>query len=90
MPIKCLKCGSVDNYRVEVKSVHHVAYCNSCDSFIKNIPYDLPKLYVGKYKGVPINQIMDADYLKWANLNMNSLNERQRKAIDEQIQILAK
>ncbi len=47
-----------------------MAYCNGCNSFIKNIPYDQPKLYVGKYKGIPIDAIEDLDYLKWANENL--------------------
>ena len=64
--IKCNKCGSVDNYRIEEKSNNKVAFCNVCKSYIKNLPYDVPKLYVGKYKGIPISEIEDIGYLKWA------------------------
>lgn len=54
-----------------------MAYCNQCQSYIKNIPYDKPKLYVGKYKGIPIDEIEDFRYLKWALENLkNSVSIR--------------
>jgi hypothetical protein len=66
MDIVCNKCGLVNDYRTEKKSNNLVAYCNGCDAYIKNIPQDVPKLYVGKYKGIPISDIEDLSYLKWA------------------------
>jgi len=64
--VKCNKCGLINDYRVEEKANNKVAYCNGCDAYIKNLPYDVPKLYVGRYKGIPIDTIEDLDYLKWA------------------------
>lgn len=66
MDIVCNKCGLVNDYRTIQKANNQVAYCNGCDSYIKNIPHDVPKLYVGKYKGIPIDQITDLNYLQWA------------------------
>lgn len=66
MDIVCNKCGLVNDYHTIKKANNQVAYCNGCGSYIKNIPHDVPKLYVGKYKGIPINQIEDLQYLKWA------------------------
>jgi hypothetical protein len=60
------KCGAVNNYRTESKANNIVAYCNKCGAYIKNLPYDVPKFYVGKYKGIPIDEIEDIPYLKWA------------------------
>ena len=66
MEIKCLKCGAENKYHVIEKANNKVAYCDNCDSYIKNIPHDVPKLYVGKYKGIPIDEIEDLNYLSWA------------------------
>lgn len=66
MDIVCNKCGSVNDYRTIQKANNKVAYCNGCDAYIKNIPHDVPKLYVGKYKGIPIDTIEDLSYLQWA------------------------
>lgn len=35
--ISCLRCGSVDDYRVEISGPHHKAICNGCDRYIKFI-----------------------------------------------------
>lgn len=64
--IICNKCGLVNDYRTERKANNDVAYCNGCDSYIKNIPRDVPKLYIGKYKDIPISEIENMGYLKWA------------------------
>jgi hypothetical protein len=85
--IVCTKCGLVNDYRTEMKANNKVAYCNGCDSFITNIPYQQPMLYVGKYKGVPISSIHDASYLEWA-VNTLKLSEHVRAAINTQIQFL--
>lgn len=66
MDIVCNKCGLINDYHVIEKANNKVAYCNGCESYIKNIPHDVPKLYVGKYKGIPISEIEDLNYLKWA------------------------
>lgn len=66
MSVKCQNCNLEDDYRLVEHATNKSAYCNGCGKYIKNIPYDVPKLYVGKYKGVPIDTIEDLQYLKWA------------------------
>lgn len=61
----CLNCGSINDYWTEFKSGQQVATCNGCDKYIKNVSYQLPKFYVGKYKGEAINSVTDLQYLKW-------------------------
>lgn len=80
----CPKCGSTTDYYTELKSNQNVARCNNCDSFIKNIPYQKPQLYVGKYKGMPIDEIEDMSYLRWA-LDKMKLSAAIRKAIETRI-----
>lgn len=82
--VKCSKCQSVNNYRTEEKSTNKVAYCNNCGAYIKNLPYDVPKLYVGRYKGIPIDTIEDLDYLKWA-LGTLRLTSSVRMAVSSRI-----
>lgn len=82
--IKCTKCGAVDKFYTEVKANNNVARCSECDAFIKNIPYEQPKFYVGKYKGKLISEIEDMNYLKWALREMK-LSESIRKAISDRI-----
>jgi hypothetical protein len=83
--IVCKQCGCIDNFRTEKKANNTCAFCNDCGSFIKNIPTEAPKMYVGKYKGIEIERIDDKGYLQWAHDNMQSLNNRQREAIKNRI-----
>lgn len=80
----CGKCQSVNDYNVVEKANNKVAYCNKCEAYIKNIPYDTPKLYVGKYKGKPITEIEDLQYLKWA-FGALTLTATARNALNKQI-----
>lgn len=81
----CKQCRTVDDYRTEVKSNNTTAYCNSCGAFIKNIPTDVPRMYIGKFKGLAITEINDLDYLIWAHDNMRALNKRQKDAVKDRI-----
>jgi hypothetical protein len=67
-----------------LKSNQNTARCNECDVFIKNIPYDKPRFYVGKYKGKSIDEIADINYLQWAEKKM-TLNTRTKDAIRHRI-----
>lgn len=87
--ITCTSCGSIDDFTTEQKSNNLVATCNSCGKFIKNIPTDKPKFYVGKYKGQVIESIDDINYLQWAHDNMSSLNGRAKIAVKDRINSLA-
>lgn len=65
--IVCKKCGLVNDFRTEMKSNNNTAWCNGCESFIKNIPYQSEvTIYVGKYKGKKLSEVEDFRYLEWA------------------------
>jgi uncharacterized protein (DUF3820 family) len=83
--IVCKKCGSVDNYRTELKSNQMCAYCNDCGTYIKNIPYSQPKLHFGKYAGIYISDITDLQYLNWVVNNLTKINQRTLDAIVKRI-----
>ena len=61
----CKNCGAIDDYWTELKNGQQVAYCNGCDKYIKNIPYNLPKFYYGKMVGKLVSEVKDLGYLKW-------------------------
>lgn len=89
MEIVCKNCGSVDDYRIEKKSNQQCAYCNGCDKFIKNIPYRSQTIiYFGKYKGTDINEITDVPYMQWMYDNVSKLNEAQKQALNNRINLL--
>lgn len=82
--VTCLKCGLVDDYKTERKANNDVAYCNGCGAYIKNIPRSEPALYIGKYKNIPIKDIEDIPYLKWAIKELK-LSQHVRTAIEKRI-----
>ena len=74
--IICTNCGNINDYRVEEKANNHVAFCNGCGKFIKNIPHSEkpPQFYFGKYKGKLISDFStpeELQYLDWALNNIN-------------------
>jgi hypothetical protein len=71
MDIICKKCGLCNDYSSQLKSNNMVATCNGCGSFIKNIPHQKPKFYIGKYKDKLIEEVDDLSYLKWFLENTN-------------------
>lgn len=82
--IICNKCGAVNKYYTEVKANNNVARCTECDSFIKNIPYNEPTFYFGKYKGKKVSEVEDMQYLKWV-LTGTKQSASMRTAIQKQI-----
>jgi hypothetical protein len=85
--ITCPKCGLVDCFYTVEKANNHVAYCGGCKAYIKNIAYQEPKFYFGKYKGHLISAIEDLQYLQWA-LNNIKMSESIRDAVRNQINTL--
>lgn len=81
----CPTCKEDKGYYTELKSNQNTARCITCNTFIKNIPYQKPSFWVGKYKGKPIEEIDDLNYLKWAIEKMSNLNHRTKEAIQSQI-----
>lgn len=89
----CPKCMIDVEPVTELKSNQNTARCPKCNTFIKNIPYEKPKFYIGKYKNKHIDEVDDLGYLKWALDNMNRLNTRTKDAIKgriSQLEFLAK
>lgn len=86
--IQCPKCSSI-SYRIEDRGVHKTAFCNKCDSYIKNIPQGLPqKLYFGKYKDREVSTMTSQDeikYLKWLLDNTEIKSNALKEAIIKQI-----
>lgn len=80
----CNHCQKEVGFYTELKANNNVARCNDCNGFIKNIPYQEPQLYVGKYKNKPIKDIEDMGYLKWALREMK-LSNNVRQAIESRI-----
>jgi uncharacterized protein (DUF3820 family) len=87
--IICKNCGSINDYDFELRNGQKVAWCKSCKTFIKNIPYNDPALYFGKYKGKAIKDYFTPDevnYLHWIRNNPDiwdrKLNQRTRDAIN--------
>jgi uncharacterized protein (DUF3820 family) len=65
----CQKCGSANDYHIIPKAFNHTAYCNLCNSYIKNLPQDKPlTLPFGKYKGTLLTDMVTNEqikYLQW-------------------------
>lgn len=73
MEIICKNCGEVDKYRTEKKANNLVAYCTECGRYIKNIPYTIPALHFGKYKGTKVRDFTTPEmmnYLHWCLQNV--------------------
>ena len=83
----CRNCGAVNSYSTELKSNQLVATCDECNSYIKNIPYNEPTFYFGKYKGFAVCEIDDVNYLEWA-LFKTKPSKRMREALESRIKQL--
>ena len=71
--IICKSCGSIDEYRTEKKANNLVAYCTACGKYIKNIPYTIPTINFGKYKGTKVRDFTTPEmmnYLHWVLKNV--------------------
>lgn len=88
----CTTCGLANDYRIEVKAHNHVAYCNGCGRYIKNIPYATePTFYFGRYKGMKVSDLIDKKdrpYLEWFLKEVKDIKPAMKEAIIKQIYIL--
>ncbi|HYH14321.1 MAG TPA: hypothetical protein VD794_03820 [Flavisolibacter sp.] len=84
--IICPRCNSTDYY-TELLSTQNVARCLKCNAFIKNIPYNEPQFYFGKYKGRVVSSIEDLSYLRWALANCK-MSQSMRDAVYNHIHLL--
>lgn len=90
MEIICKSCGEIDNYRTEKKANNLVAYCKSCGKYIKNIPYTIPKIQFGKYKGTKVRDFTTPEminYLHWIINNDVKISKSVRIEIYEHLGI---
>lgn len=83
--IVCQHCGSVDDFKTELKSNQLTAYCNACGTFIKNLPQGKPKFYIGKYKGCFVHEVDDLKYLQWFSDNIEKKSAALRGALADRI-----
>lgn len=88
MEIICKNCGSVNDYTTELKNGQNVATCSCCDRFIKNVPYQPPKFYFGKYKNQLISENIDLNYLEWF-LHNTKPKANIKEAVIKQINIIS-
>lgn len=63
--IVCPSCGAEDKFTTEFKHSQQTAFCTECGTFIKNIPYQKPRFYFGKYKDVLVEECTDIGYMEW-------------------------
>ena len=87
--IHCATCGKIVSLRLEPQTFHDGSQhlrgsCPSCNRWIKWVPWDEPRLYVGKYANLSISTIAQRDpqYLQWA-LKTLRLSHATRTAIQE-------
>jgi hypothetical protein len=83
--IVCQQCGSVGDYRTELRANQLTAWCNSCNGFLKNLAQGKPRFFIGKYKGDFIHEVTDLSYLKWFQENIKKQNAGMRKALTDRI-----
>ncbi len=80
----CQNCQKEQQYEVIEKSNQKTAWCNECQSYIKNISYVEPAFFFGKHKGKLVSEVEDYDYLRWFTANVKG-NKRLKAAIDKKI-----
>lgn len=85
----CRKCGAINCTQIIDKGVHHTAFCSVCGAYIKNVAYNVPTIYFGKYKNFAVKDISDKDYLIWFLANIPKITDRLREAIEEQIRLIS-
>lgn len=79
--VTCYKCGSINDYKIEVKGGQNCCYCNGCNAWLGNKPKGINEgidelcFPFGKYKGRPISECTDQSYLEWAVESVH-FNER--------------
>ena len=86
--VKCNRCNSINNFKIVEKGNQKTAYCNICGRYIKNIAYQKPTLYFGKYKGTTIEDMNSKEqnnYLKWLLGSGAKLGSSLREAIEDKI-----
>jgi hypothetical protein len=91
----CRHCGTIqDELKADIRKeylsnggYHLMAYCSTCQKFIKNMPHSKPQiLHFGKYKGQPLAVIAkeNQSYLRW--LSEQDIKEPLKCAILEALE----
>lgn len=69
--LTCPKCGLLDKPDLVPTKIHLGAHCKFCGAWIKWVPQGKKLIfYFGRYKDLPIEEVMDIQYLKWAKENI--------------------
>ncbi len=88
--ITCQTCGLINDYHEVQKNIHVAAYCNGCDSYIKNLPQGKPFILpFGKFKGVLLSDMVSkdqTDYLHW--MLRQSFNNNIKTKVSEHLKTL--
>ena len=85
--VVCKKCGLINSVHIVEKGVHKMAFCDGCGAWVKNIGYDVARFYVGKYKGMKVEDVDDKNYLEWF-LRETKPKEKMKEALEAQIKKL--
>ena len=83
--IICKKCGAINFLHIEEKGVHKIAYCDNCGAYIKHVAYDKQKFYIGRYKGMAVEDATDLNYLEWFLANVQKISPAMKTAITDRI-----
>lgn len=87
--VTCHHCGLINDYKVIETKLHHTAYCNGCERFIKHVPHSTDTtIWFGKYKGEGLADIFekDAGYINW--LYKMVVEEKKIKLKQNQIDVI--
>ena len=91
--VQCEKCSSLD-YRIEQRGIHKTAYCNHCDSYIKNLPQGKPAtIYFGKYRDREVSSMTSQEevgYLIWMTKKLDIKPNSLKEAINQHLSKLNK
>lgn len=83
--ITCKKCDAINFFHIEQKGVHKIAYCDNCGAYIKHVAYDKQKFYIGKFKGMAVEDCIDLNYLEWYLKSIAKISPAMKTAIEERI-----
>jgi uncharacterized protein (DUF3820 family) len=86
--LTCRGCGAINSTNIIEKGVHHMAYCAKCGAWIKNIAYNSPCFYFGKYKGKEVAAVHDIGYLEWFLREVKKPGKRMFEAVQRQVDLI--
>jgi len=91
--VTCNRCGTVDDYRTEMKSGQNTAWCNGCGKFIKNIPQENAAFVLpfGKFKGTLMSDMVTQEQISWLNWSLGAdFNKNYKEKVNKHLNGLNK